>query len=230
MHYNAACHCHWAMKSGILGKDINVKCNLSLDLGSLMDFWDSYRKRMVGDFSGSRIWLGTSVRKNASLRAVEEFSREVELNTVLFQRYDTAHRYVIAKDVTHDLLFLAYDVNSRDALAARITRDVSSKELTAILSRLRKVKEPNMEFRLIGLQNGGQAQILSMFDKLRRRMHGILVEVDLFGANVRHVALDTKTGMTYNILLLNRIYRAGELSNTLSREDFESKLGQLSFK
>jgi hypothetical protein len=89
------------------------------------------------------------------------------------------------------------------------------------------MKAQNLELRLIGMQNSGTDAIRGLQVELKVR--GRLVETDLFGTNMRNVALDTKTGMTYNMLLLNRIYRAGELTNTVSRADFEAKLGELSF-
>ena len=194
-----------------------------------MDFWNTYKTGIIGDFSHDPLFLGTSERKNASLKAVSEFSRELEVNKAFFQRYDALRRYIIAKEITHDLLFSAYDVNSRDILVARITRQLDAREWSAIFSNLRKIRKPNLEFRLIGLQAGGFAAALAGFDKLHRRVHGILAEADLFGINMRNIVIDTQTGVPYDLLILNRIFRAGELANTVSREDFGSKLAQLSF-
>lgn len=194
-----------------------------------MDFWNTYKARIAGDFSHSPISLETAMRKNASLKAVSEFSREIEINKAFFQRYDAARRYIIAKDLSHDLLFSAYDVNSRDILVARITRQISKQGWMKIFSILRKVKVPNLEFRLMGLQNEGYKASLVGFDQLHKRIGGVLAEVDLFGTDIRNIAIDTKTGMTYDILMLNRIYRAGELANQVTRDDFESRLGELSF-
>ncbi len=39
----------------------------------------------------------------------------------------------------------------------------------------------------------------------------LLFALGLFGNEIRHIALDTKTGLSYNVLLLDRIYRPGEL-------------------
>ena len=194
-----------------------------------MDFWNSYKARTVGNFADAPLCLETAARKNASLKAVSEFSRELEINQAFFQRYDETRRYIIAREITHELLFSAYDVNSGDALVARITRQLSNQEWSGVLSRLRRVRLPNLEFRIIGLQNGGYAATLVGFDRLRKMTHEILAEVDLFGPNMRNIVIDTKTGVPYDLLLLNRIYRAGELTNTVTRDDFGSKLTQLSF-
>lgn len=194
-----------------------------------MDFWNTYKARIVGDFSNGPISFETAVRKNASLKAMSEFSKEIEINKAFFQHYDATRRYIMAKNLSYDLLFSAYDVNSRDILVARITKQISKQGWMKIFSNLRKVKIPNLEFRLIGLQNRGYTDSLAGFDKLHKRIRGVLAEVDLFGTDIRNIAIDTKTGMTYDILMLNRIYRAGELANTVTRDDFEASLSELSF-
>ena len=194
-----------------------------------MDFWNTYKTRAAKDFGKAPIYLATAERKNASLNAVSEFSRELEANKAMFQHYDEAHRYIIARDITHEILFVAYDVNSSDTLAARITGKMHEQEWASVYSHLRKIKLPNVEFRLIGLQSGGLTASLTGFDKLHNRVRGVLAEVDIFGINMRHIVIDTKTGVPYDLLLLNRIYRSGELANTLSVDDFLPKIAQLSF-
>ncbi len=193
-----------------------------------MDFWNSYKARMVGSFGTERLFLGTSERKNASLRAISEFSVELELNKAFLQRYDAQKRYIIAKDMTHDLLFCAYDVNSKSIFVARNTRTISQGNWKKLFATVGRMAFPNLELRLIGLQNGDLLP-LKGFENIWKRVPGSLVEADLFGQNIRNVAIDTKTGMTYNILMLNRIYRAGELTNSVSGADFDQRLGELSF-
>ena len=216
---SAACNFEWP-------GDGNIKFVWIL---YFMDFWNSYKERAVGKFDQERIWLGTSERKIASLNAVSEFSIEVEVNRAFFRRYDEMHRYIIAREITQDLLFSAYNINSMENFVARITRQLSKPEWSKVFSYLRKFRDPNLEFRLIGLQNGGLTAALTGFDQIHRRVHGILAEVDLFGPNMRNVVIDTKTGATYDLLLNSKIYRAGELLNTVTKEDFASKLAQLSF-
>ena len=45
-----------------------------------MDFWNSYKARAVGNFADAPLRLETAARKNASLKAVSEFSSELEIN------------------------------------------------------------------------------------------------------------------------------------------------------
>jgi hypothetical protein len=57
-----------------------------------------------------------------------------------------------------------------------------------------------------------------------------LVEVDIFGTNTRHIAIDAKLGTSYNILMEDRLYRAGELVNNLTMENFEKVMKGESFQ
>lgn len=192
-----------------------------------MDFWKSFGDAMDSGLGEDRLFLGTAERKNASLSAVQGFSRNLDINEAFVQRNDPHKRYIIAVGITHDLLLCAYNVDNGDVFAARISRLPDKKGWQKLNSKLAGMRARNLELRLIGLQNAGTDTVRGLQVELKVRGH--LVEVDLFGANMRNVAIDTKTGMTYNVLLLNRIYRAGELANTVSREDFETKLGELSF-
>lgn len=192
-----------------------------------MDFWKSLGERGGSGFGDERLFLGTAERKNASLSAVIGFSRDLDINAAFVQHFEPDKRYVLAAGITHDLLLSAYNVDNGDMLAARISRLPDKKGWQMLNSRLLGMKARTLELRLIGLQNSETDTLRGLDTELKVR--GSLVEVDLFGSNMRNVALDTKTGMAYNVLLMNRIYRAGELACTVSREDFNAKLGELSF-
>ena len=83
---------------------------------------------------------------------------------------------------------------------------------------------PDMEARIIGLQDGEEhgflKDLLGFLSKHRIR----LAEADLFGERIRHIAIDLKTGMSYNILLDDRIYKPSELVNRMTVEDFQRGL------
>ena len=55
------------------------------------------------------------------------------------------------------------------------------------------------------------------------------MEIDMFGEEKRHMAIDMKTGLSYDLLLENRIYRPGELKNDEKEDDFQSSTSRLSF-
>ncbi|MCL4404741.1 hypothetical protein M1583_02000, partial [Candidatus Marsarchaeota archaeon] len=55
-----------------------------------------------------------------------------------------------------------------------------------------------------------------------------LVEADLFGNEVRHIAFDAKQGMSFNVLVNNMNYKPGELVNKMTIDQFERSLKQAS--
>lgn len=193
-----------------------------------MDMWNSYIKSKGSGFGVTQLGLRTGVRWNASIGGIVDKSRELIINRAFFQSYDERNRYILAKDMAFDLLFSIYDVNSGSIFAARITEDLGVAEWSRIVSLLKAVKIPNFEFRLIGLQSGYTSG-LDTAEQLKKRLRGRFVEFDLFGTNTRHVAIDTKTGVPYDLLLLNRIYRAGELTCQVKKEDFEKNISKLAF-
>ncbi|MHB1829899.1 MAG: hypothetical protein ACYCO0_00735 [Candidatus Micrarchaeaceae archaeon] len=193
-----------------------------------MDLWNSYKERALGDYAASALKLNTGERKYTSLKMVEEKARELEINTALFQHYDESRRYVTAKNLTYDLLLTVYDVNTRSTLAARITRELGKDDWVKLRSSIRKVENPNFELRVIGLQNNF-VEPLAGLDVFYKELGCTLMEIDLFGNNVRHIAFDAKTGVPYDLLLANRLYRPGELVCQLSRDKFSSGEGQLVF-
>lgn len=193
-----------------------------------MDFWDSYKKRAVATFGSAQLHLSTGERWNTSVAMVSDRGIVLELNNALLQGYGEASRYLVAKDINYDLLVLVYDVNSRSSFAARITAAPDSREWSRIASLIGRIGNPNFEFRFIGLQNGYTAP-LDIVDNIHKKFGGRVMEFDLFGTDTRHIAVDMKTGVPYNLLLLNRIYRAGELANQVKMDDFQKKVSKLVF-
>lgn len=194
----------------------------------MVDLWNSYEKRAAGDYAASALKLNTGERKYTSLKMVEEKAKELEINTALFQHYDETHRYITVKNLTYDLLLTIYDVNTRSALASRITREMGRNDWNKMRSLLKKVKNSNFELRAIGLQNNFVAPLVGL-GAFYKSLGCTLMEADLFGNNVRHIAFDMKTGVSYDLLLANRLYRPGELVCQISRDNFSGSEGQLAF-
>jgi hypothetical protein len=132
-------------------------------------------------------------------------------------------RYVCAASLTYEIFISIYDVNSRSAFAARSID--FSKSLAAGMDKfIKKIKRPNLEARIIGLQNkSGIGPLLGISSWLSKRSVPIC-EIDLFGTSVRHVAIDLHTGMSFNILMEDRLYKPGELENKITMEQFERDL------
>jgi len=173
-----------------------------------------------------RLILDFKERANVSKAKIDAYSNAKYLNIGEFyaSRYDNelATRYAAAAPLIYDMIFTIYDVNTRNmALSRFFAMDLKIKaSFGKFIDSLAKQK-PNLEARIIGMQNDQR------MDNLREVLEFInarklpLVEVDLFGTERRNIAIDNKLGMSFNILLENRVYRAGELANTVTMEQFE---------
>jgi len=189
-----------------------------------MDFWKIYQNaRASGDFGQQRLYLRSRDRIHASLSAVEAYGANLDPDRGLSASYGEGTRYVLAKDLTYDLLVSLYDVNSSSAVLLRASSPLDRKALAEIGKRLRRMKGPNLEMRAAGLQSG-DASLLDSLGKIQGIAQGIakcnVQEVDLFGTNERHLVFDLKVGMLLDLLPQNRIPGPGEMVNRLSLEGF----------
>ena len=187
-----------------------------------MDFWEALNSEMMkSGFGTNRLVFSTKSsvtatnRPDTSLSVVKDRAVELmPLNAIFHALKEPEIRYIIAKELTSDLLITIYDVNSVSAIAFRAALPLESAELAKIKSWLGKFKRPNFEIRAIGMQSGGNS-IASVIEQIHKICKGDIIEIDLFGNSKRHIAFDLKTGMGYDLLLLDRIYRVGELVNDM---------------
>ncbi len=128
-------------------------------------------------------------------------------------------RYVACTDLVYDAMLVVFNQSSRRALVYRFGE--FGKEDDAMLSKYMKDFGADSEARLIGLQNGQQFSAVEKAYSLTFSRRIGVFEIDLFGNEQRHVAVDLKTGATFDVLVLNRPYRPGELVNRQTREQFE---------
>jgi hypothetical protein len=195
-----------------------------------MDFWRIYQTASVSEnFGEQRLYLRSKDRTHSSLSAVEAQAERIEINGGLSAKYAEGARYVIADDLTYDLLVSFYDVNSSRAVLMRMSSFPDKKSLAAIRGKVGRMRGANLELRAVGLQSGDP----TMRDSLRE-IQGIakcnLQEADLFGTNARHVVFDLKVGTLMDLLPLNRIFRPDELANKLSLADFGRLRSGLKFE
>lgn len=130
-----------------------------------------------------------------------------------------SERYIGCLSMTYDLLFSMYDVDTSAIFAIRfyyMDRVVREAERF-----IREFGSRNIEARIFGMQDRQRIPNISgIVNWISKR--GIPVyEVDLFGSQVRHIAIDAKSGTTFNILVENRLYKAGELNNSVNISDFK---------
>jgi hypothetical protein len=132
--------------------------------------------------------------------------------------------YAVAEGLTYDLLVTFYDATSQQVSMMRLFGDdLPERALRAGLEAVRSAS-PDIEARVIGLQNGGDHASLGRILRFLREQGVTLAEADLFGGNVRHIAIDLRTGASYNILARDRSYGPGELLNRRTLEDFQRSL------
>jgi hypothetical protein len=194
-----------------------------------MDFWNVYEaRRTVSAFGTKQFLLNTGERYNTSIAGIKDRSVELAINDASYYKYMSGRRYVTVSNITFDLLASFYDTNSRSAFMMRLTSPFRPVELSRAAGVIRKMRNPNIEVRFIGLQNNDSFLLHSIID-MKKISDGNLVEADLFGDQVRHVAIDLYTGKPYHLLLENRIYRPGELNSSTGIGDFQKDRSELHF-
>ncbi len=192
-------------------------------------FFGAYKSE---NFGQSLFIRNYKERQHISVSKTEEHEDITYMGLGEFSEYTYAgligKRYLGFKSIVYDLIFTVYDVNSESAFVARLYKKDQGqhRRLMEKLGRYLKSKnKPNFEARLIGLQDGEDYQYAEEIIKVLDKQKISFYEIDLFGSEVRHVAIDMRIGTTYNILLLNRVYRPGELANTLTEEQFSRNIG-----
>ncbi len=194
-----------------------------------MDFWHVYQKEKAKEgFGTDRLYVASRDRIHLSLSTVEKYSSLLGINQALETKFSDESRYAIAKEITHDLFISIYDVNTTKTFLLRPSQLVGELPTKKMQESKRKLKKPNLEMRILGLQNN-DSEVLDAVELIHSLLKPSLVEVDLFGREMRHIVFDLKLGMVFNLLLLNRIYKPGELANPISLQDFSAKRGELKF-
>lgn len=175
-----------------------------------------------GDFGKARYIRNFKGRQNISkLRLDSDSGSEyLEVNGLYFGKYDElGNRYCACTNLVYDAMLVLFDQSSTRTLVYRFM-EFSGEEEGAIAKHLKYFGEKS-EARVIGLQNGQLFGVVEkVYSMIRERKIGIY-EVDVFGNEQRHVAVDLKTGATFDILMENRLYKPGERVNRLTREQFE---------
>ncbi len=205
----------------------------------MMDFWNYLEKLSTSEkFPEEKVQLGLrkstympNFRAHTSLSSIMDLSKEIKQGEAFLEKESKSLRYVFAYNLTYDLLLSLYEVSTFKGIFARIAMPLSKAESNHLQKILDKINEKNVEVRLIGLQNkqSNYKELLQPIFKMARRK-GELIEADLFGNEARHIAIDLKTGLSYDVLLENRIYRPGELINTQSFDDFSKSALRLKLK
>ncbi|MGI0141240.1 MAG: hypothetical protein ACREBF_01135 [Candidatus Micrarchaeales archaeon] len=201
-----------------------------------MDYWEAFGSEMAkADFGSNRIVFSTKAsvvsnnRPHTSLSMIKNTTLQLGPCEATFKTLNEPEfRYIIATDMSFDTLITMYDVNSQSGIVIRSSLPFDKLDIDRIHGMLRKFKRPNLEMRIIGMQNGDKT-LVKAIEALHKVYRGDLIEVDLFGNLKRHVALDLKTGICYDVLLIDRVYRAGELVNDITPDSFKVGASKLKF-
>ena len=183
----------------------------------------------AADFGDDRYLRRYGERPHVSKEVLDTYSNAaylgIDRSSIGAYQNRTDARYVAATDMSYDILMSVYDVNTRSMFACRQFNfeDSTHDKLVKYVNSLKK-RKPNLEARLIGLQSKQDVDYLGQLADLVKTTRIKLVEVDLFGGDTRHIAIDRMLGTSYDVLMENRLYRPGELANKTTEEQFERRL------
>ena len=169
-------------------------------------------------------------RQNISKSRLDENSDCAYLNVGDIKTLDydqrLGQRYLACMDMSYDTALAIYDVNNRRLTVHRFYDFAQDK--AGVLTKMLYSKDGtrNLEARLVGMQNDQYFKPLIAAFLFVKANALPISEIDLFGRDVRHVAFDVKTGLAFDVLANNKPYKAGELKNTLTVEQFERSTKQ----
>jgi hypothetical protein len=202
-----------------------------------MDFWSYFKSISAGEkFSDEKITLGSvkstylpSERANTSIALISDFLKEIKIGNIIFEKNNFNTRYIYAYNLTYDVLASIYSVSKESGVFFRAALPLNKEEARVIKKLYSRLKERNTEIRIIGMQNkqANAKEFVKSLLFLEKLGKSSLVEVDLFGNEVRHIAIDLKTGLSYNVLIKNIIYKPGDLLNNLSFDEFSKNVSRL---
>ena len=146
-----------------------------------MDFWGIYKNsEMSPGFGQARLTLCARDRIHISNSAIADYCTPIGPDTGFSRKYDERSRYVLAGDLTYDLLVSIYDVNSSRAFLLRLSNPLSEIAFKRVAATIKSLARPNLEMRVIGLQNGATGPLGTVRELIKHAKFS-LQEVDIFG-------------------------------------------------
>ncbi|MCL4372245.1 hypothetical protein M1373_02930 [Candidatus Marsarchaeota archaeon] len=179
------------------------------------------------DFNSKQFVLAYRKRRHISKIKMDQYDDVAYIgvggSAMLDYKVPLEHRYIAAIDITYSLLFSMYDFNSSKLIAFNCFDDVT-KQLSEANKFVNALKRPNIEARIIGMQNSQDFSIIGPIVDFLMKKHIYVSEADLFGNETRHIAIDAKLGMSFDVLINNVNYRPGELINKMTMDQFQRSL------
>lgn len=191
-------------------------------------------KIIKGNVGKERYYYSIKERAHLSKSKITKngLSNNIDINEIWNLDYNSmiGIRYMFSEALSYHTLISVYDVNTRALCITNLFKPDSSvfNYLSKIISKMsstQKKNSPSLEGRIFGMQNTQNTQLLIDIIRLFELNNISLVEADLFGNELRNIAVDAHTGMSFNLLPLDRVYRPGELiySKTMVQFEYENK-------
>lgn len=177
------------------------------------------------DFGSSAYIHTFKNRPHISIVDVESYKSCIYLNindSHIIRYNPNSERYIGCTYMSYDLLFSMYDVDTSALFAVRFY--YTDSVVNRAEAFIREFGRRNIEARIFGMQDGQRVpDIRGILNWISKRSIPVY-EVDLFGSQMRHIAIDARSGTPFNILLENRLYKPGELNNSVNISDFKQAL------
>jgi hypothetical protein len=178
----------------------------------------------VGDGFGKALYVKNfKERQNVSKSALDAGlgCKYIDVGGVYQSKYqEPGIKYACSLTVSFDAVLTVYEVNSRTMFISRFI-DFTPEIRSFFEKGLIASKSKNVEARLVGMQNDQSLELLGTITAFAKKNKLPFVEIDLFGNALRHICFDVKTGTSFDVLANNRLYKPGELANSLTSEQFE---------
>ncbi|MGC8568288.1 MAG: hypothetical protein ACP5RP_02210 [Candidatus Micrarchaeia archaeon] len=176
------------------------------------------------EFGKSRYYKAIKPRPHISKSALDKYDSSRYMDnedaySVCYSQY--GKRYISTVNLSYDFALSLYEINSSSLEVIRAYKMFKAPEM--VLSAIRKLKKNwryKIEARIIGLQNNEQNNLFDDILEILDKESINLVEADIFGNELRHIAFDSKLGISYDVLLNDVLYKPGSLINTLTEDQF----------
>ncbi|MGC8495730.1 MAG: hypothetical protein ACP5MX_00775 [Candidatus Micrarchaeia archaeon] len=174
-------------------------------------------------FGSAKVNLAYKERAHISKLRLDRFGESIYIDTWQSEvlKKDSKYRYITAMAVSYETVLSLYDFNTSSLFCCRFFKNADPC-IESAENFIRSLKgRTNLEARIIGMQNGQDYSALDAIMKFLGKHKIPITELDIFGNERRNIAIDSYTGMVFNVLENNMLYKPGDLINNVTLEQFE---------
>ncbi|MCL5430578.1 MAG: hypothetical protein M1504_03845 [Candidatus Marsarchaeota archaeon] len=176
------------------------------------------------DFNKTRFTMCHKERQNISKVRLDSDSGcryTITGDTLAFSHEERlGTRYIAALSMSYDVFLTIFDINNSIGLVSRFLK-FEKEQQTLLKDHMKRFRRANLEARVIGMQNDEGVDTMNEVNSFIKASKLQVNEIDLFGNEFRNIAIDLKTGLTFDVLVENRQYKPGELINKATQEQVE---------